>query len=472
MSDFKRFDLKNLDDLRDALALHGLELPISDNLAVLGEKVVLSGRTLPNRFVVHPMEGVDGDPVTGAPGELTSRRYRRFAAGGSGLIWAESLAVVAEGASGARQMRVTRENLDAYKRLVELIRQTALDEAGHAVTCVIQLTHSGRYSRPGGVVTPLKAQNNPTLDRALGMEELKPVSDDYLMRLQDSFVDSARLMAEAGFDGIDMKAVHGYLVAELLGAHQREGHFGGSYENRTRFLRECVQRMMEELPPSCFVTTRMTVLEPSPWPYGWGVANNKREVINDNLEEIRVKGGEGATAWTLDLSEPQKLMRELAAMGMPLFNVSIGFPRFQPYMNRPHDNSLAGKAAPPEYPLEGVVRFQQIAREMQRSAPELPLVTAGLAWLRHLMPRVAAGLVEQGWCTLIGQGRGCFAYPDSVRDILQKGLMDPRKCCITCSLCSQIMADGLGRGGCPVRDKDVYGPELMKGRKWAKQQKG
>ncbi|MDD2600693.1 MAG: hypothetical protein PHO37_15975 [Kiritimatiellae bacterium] len=458
MSDFKRFDLKNLDDLRAALDQRGLELPISNNLAILGEKVVLAGRTLANRFVVQPMEGVDGDPVTGAPGELTLRRYRRFAGGGSGLIWAESLAVVPEGASGARQLRVTRENLDAYKRLVDATRQSALDEAGHAVTCVVQLTHSGRYSRPGGVVTPLKAQDNPELDRALGMEDLKPVSDDYLMRLQDAFVDSACLMAQAGFDGIDMKAVHGYLVAELLGARQREGRFGGSYENRTRFLRECVQRMMEELPPSCFVTTRTTVLEPSPWPYGWGVA------------ERGVKGGQGQTAWTLDLSEPKRLMRELAGMGVPLFNVSMGYPRFQPYMNRPHDNPLAGKAAPPEYPLEGVVRFQQIAREMQRGAPELPLVTAGLAWLRHLMPQVAAGLVEQGWCTLIGQGRGAFAYPNSVRDILEKGLMNPRKCCITCSLCSQIMADGLGRGGCPVRDKDIYGPELVKGRAWAKQQ--
>lgn len=450
MSDFKRFNLKSLDDLKVALAESDLELPISDNLSVLGETVDLAGYTLPNRFVVQPMEGVDGDPATGVATELTYRRYKRFAAGGSGLIWAESVAVSSDGVSGARQMRVSKDNLDSYKRIAELIKETAAKERGHEVTTVIQLTHSGRYSRPGGVAAPLKAQNNPFLDPVLGMEDLDPVSDDYLLRLQDDFVQAALWMAEAGFDGIDMKAVHGYLVAELLGAHLREGRFGGSYANRTRFFRECVQRMVDELPGDKFVTSRCTVLEPSPYPYGWGVAPE----VSDR--------------WTMDLTEPKQLMKECTDMGMPLFNVSLGYPRFQPYMNRPHDNSLVGLAPPPEYPLDGVVRFQRVVREMQSSVPDLPVATAGLAWLRHLMPQVAAGLVEKGWCTLVGQGRGAFAYPDSVRDILEKGLMNPRKCCITCSLCSQIMKDGLGSGGCVIRDKDIYGPEFLKGREFIK----
>jgi len=466
MSNFKRFNLKTPDDLKTALKECGLELPISDQLSVLGDSVKLGECTLPNRFVVQPMEGVDGDPVTGAATDLTYRRYRRFAEGGSGLIWAESVAVSPDGVSGARQMRINKDNLDSYKRIVELIKESAFKKFGHEVTTVIQLTHSGRYSRPGGVVTPLKAQHNPFLDKSLGMEDVEPVSDDYLMRLQDKFVEAAMLLAEAGFDGIDMKAVHGYLVAELLGSHLRAGRFGGSYENRTRFIRECAQQMTESLPAGVFVTSRCTVLEPCPYPYGWGV--KKREEVRElekNVHEhptaSEVKKSED---WEMDLTEPQKLMKECAELGMPLFNVSMGFPRFQPYMNRPHDNSLAGMPPPPEYPLAGVVRFQQTVRDMQHHVPQLPVVTAGLAWLRHLMPQVAAGLVEKGWCTLIGQGRGAFAYPDSVRDILKKGLMDPSKCCTTCSLCSQIMKDGLGKGGCVVRDKEIYAPEFLKGK--------
>ncbi|WP_372846288.1 NADH:flavin oxidoreductase [Pontiella sp.] len=450
MTDFRRFDLKTLDDLRGDLEALGLELPISGNLAVLGEKVGVGNHELPNRFVIQPMEGVDGEPDTGAPSRLTYRRYRRFAEGGSGLIWAEAVAVAPEGCSNAKQMRINEDNLDHYKQLVSETKAAARESCGHEVKFVIQLTHSGRFSRPGGAVKPLKVQHNPFLDGKLGMADLEPVSDDYLDGLQDQFVRAATLAAEAGFDGVDMKAVHGYLIAELLGAHTREGKYGGSYENRTRFLRETALRMMDELPKSTFVTSRTTVLEPCPYPYGWGVVP------------------EAGEEWKVDLSEPKRLMKECFEMGMPMFNVSVGFPRFQPYLNRPHDNSLMGENKPPEYPLVGVERFQQTVREMQQSLPECPVPTAGLAWLRHLLPEVAAGLVEAGWCSLIGLGRGAFAYPELVKDILGEGKMDPAKCCTTCSMCSQIMKDGVGCGGCVVRDKEIYGPELKKGRAAAK----
>ncbi len=449
MSDFKRFNLKTLDDLKSELERIGAYLPISEDLSVLGEQVTFGDRTLSNRFIVQPMEGVDADPSNGNPTDLTYRRYRRFAEGGSSLLWAEAISVVPEGRSNPKQMLLTRKNLDYYKRLVEETKKAAQDRCGHDVQFVVQLTHSGRFCKPEGKPQPFKAQHNPGLDEALGMGNIEPVSDDYLDRIQDDFINCAKLCAEAGFDGVDMKAVHGYLIAELLGAHTRKGKYGGSYENRTRFLRECSQRMMQELPSSCFVTARLTVLEPCPFPYGWGVAE---------------KDGD----WELDLSEPKQLVRDLESMGMNLLNISIGFPRFQPYMNRPHDNSLVGAPKPPEYPLEGVVRFQNIIREMQAAIPNIPVPTAGLAWLRHLMPYVAAGLIKEKWCTLIGQGRGAFAYPDSVHDILTKGAMDPGKCCTTCSMCSQIMKDGVSCGGCVVRDKEIYGPQLVKGRQAAK----
>ncbi len=451
MTDFRRFNLNTLDDLRSELDKLGLYLPICEDLGVLGETVSIGDRHLANRFIVQPMEGVDGDPATGAPSELTYRRYRRFAEGGSSLIWAEAVAVLPEGRSNPKQMQITAQNLEAYKRLVEETKEAARKQFGHEVQLVVQLTHSGRFSKPTGVPSPLKVQHNPHLDNMLGMQDIQPVDDDYLDRLQDDFVRSARLAAAAGFDGVDMKAVHGYLIAELLGAHTRPGRYGGSFENRTRFLRECIQRMKSELPPSCFVTTRTTALEPCPYPYGWGVAP--------------VEGD----AWQLDLTEPKQLSRDLEALGIPLFNVSIGYPRFQPYMNRPHDNSLVGAPPPPEYPLEGVVRFQNVIRDIQKTVPNLPVPTAGLAWLRHLMPYVAAGMIKEGWCTLVGQGRGAFAYPDSVRDILTTGRMDPKKCCTTCSMCSQIMKDGVACGGCVVRDREIYGPQLKKGRMAAKE---
>jgi len=81
-----------------------------------------------------------------------------------------------------------------------------------------------------------------------------------------------------------------------------------------------------------------------------------------------------------------------------------------------------------------------------------------------LAPQVAAGMIREGWCDLVGFGRSAFAYPDAPRDILEHGKMTPDKCCVTCSMCSQIMKDVVGRGGCVVRDSAIYVPEYRRGR--------
>lgn len=445
----KRFALKTVTELGAELAHARFCLPLSEAFSVLGEPFEIGGRRLGNRFVVQPMEGVDAADDGGTPGELTFRRYRRFAAGGSALLWFESVAVVPEGRSGPRQLMLTEQNLDVWKRLVEATRSTARTEGCGEVSLILQLTHSGRYSRPSGRPSPVVAQRNPFLERAMPeLGEPDPISDDGLARLEDAFVATALLAEKAGFDGVDMKAVHGYLAAELLGARCREGRYGGSYENRTRFLKNCLAGMRQTLEKKTWVVSRLTVLEPSEFPYGWGVAEQ-----------------EGV--WRPDVSEPSRLVRELSGLGVPLHNISMGYPRFQPHMNRPYDRPLADCPPSPEEPLRGVVRFQETVREIRQAAGTVPVVTAALSWLRHLMPYVAAGLVREGWCDLIGLGRSAFAYPDAPRDILKRGGMIPEKCCVTCSMCSQIMKDGLGRGGCVVRDAALYAPEYRKGRKAA-----
>lgn len=445
----KRFDLKTREGLEAELARIGAALPWSEDLSPLGVPLVIAGRRLANRFVVQPMEGVDACDDGGTPGDLTFRRYRRYAAGGSALIWFESAAVVPEGRSGPRQLMLTDRNLAVWQRLVEETRRAARDEGCGDVTLLLQLTHSGRYSRPQGKPAPVTAQRNPFLEQAMPeMPVSEPISDEALDRLLDAFAATAKRAERAGFDGVDMKAVHGYLVAELLGARQREGRYGGSYEHRTHFLKACMQAMRQTLARSTWVASRLTVLEPADYPYGWGVAER-----------------EGP--WQADPAEPLRLIGELTAHGTPLHNISMGYPRFQPHLNRPHDRSLAGCPPPPEDPLRGVVRFQETVRAVSRAAQGAPVITAALSWLRHLAPQVAAGLIRGGWCDLVGFGRSAFAYPDAPRDILRQGEMSPDKCCITCSMCSQIMKDVVGRGGCVVRDAAIYAREYRRGREAA-----
>ncbi len=445
MSAHVRFRIVDLDQLRAEIARLGLDLPVDTDLRVLGECVRVGRFELPNRFAVHPMEGFDaGDD--GAPGPLAFRRYRRYAAGGAGLIWFEATAVLREARSNPGQFWLHEGSVETFARLVAETRRAAAESWGREPLLILQLTHSGRYSKPAGLPRPLIAHRSPILDPLHRLPADYPVvSDDYLDALQETFVAAARLAAQAGFDGIDVKACHRYLVSELLASFTRPGRYGGSFENRTRLLRETVARIQTRV-PGLLVTTRMNAFDAISYPYGWGVAKDD--------------------AGTPDLADPLALVCELRKTGLPLLNVTIGNPYFNPHYGRPYDFPVAGMKSPAEHPLEGMARMLGIAATIQRAQPGLPVVSTGYAWVRHFMPYIAAGVVRRGWATLVGQGRGSFAYPDAVRDILEKGEMVPEKCCVSCSGCTQIMRDG-AKTGCVVRDSEIYGPQYRLGRRYA-----
>jgi len=415
-------------------------IPFSDDITILFTPLDVGGRRVPNRFVVQPMEGCDAGP-DGGPGPLTLRRYRRYAAGGSGLIWFEATAVTPEGRANPRQLWITADNVGAFQRLVDATRAEAqaISGAGHDVLLVLQLTHAGRYARPDGVPQPIIAQHNSVLDPRIGIGPEYPlICDAELDRLQEAFLCAAELAATAGFDGVDVKACHGYLVSELLAAFTRtDSRYGGPFENRTRFLLEVVARIRAQV-SGLLVTSRFNAHDGLPYPHGFGA----------DAEE---------------LTEPLELARRLRALGCPVLNVSLGNPYHNPHYGRPYDLPVAGAATPDEHPLVGVARLLGAAAAVQRAVPDVPVVGTGYSWLRHLFPHVAAGVVAQGGVALVGLGRLALAYPDYVKDLAEKGALDPDKTCAACSGCSQMMHDG-GRVGCRVHDSDIYAEEYRQGR--------
>lgn len=445
MAKHQRFHFRSLESLQEAVRSLGVDLPFSERFELFRAPLAVAGKPLANRFAVHPMEGFDATP-DGTPGELSFRRYRRYAAGGSALVWFEATAVVPEGRSNPGQFWIHERNAGTFRRLAAETRAAARAAGGQEPLLVLQLTHSGRYSKPTGLPAPIIAHHSPVLDPVNGIDPALPlVSDDYLDALQEQFVAAARLAAEAGFDGVDIKCCHRYLLSELLASYTRPGRYGGSFENRTRLLRETVDRVRASV-PGLFVTLRLNLYDAISYPYGWGVSR----------DDLRVP----------DLTEPLELVRQLRAGGLPLLNVTLGNPYYHPHYNRPFDFPIRNGSVPEEHPLEGVARMIQAARRVQEAHPELPVIGTGYTWLRQFMPAVAAGVLARGWASLIGQGRGAFAYPDSVRDLLEKGALDPAKCCVSCSACTQIMRDG-GRTGCVVRDSAVYGPEYRLARRFA-----
>ena len=434
------FSFKSKTELLKKAEELGFELPFRDSAAPLFESVSIGWKKISNRIAVQPMEGFDAEP-DGSPGELTFRRYKRYVEGGSGLIWFEATSVVARGRSNPHQLLLEARTLDGFKRLVEQTRRSAYKMFGisHKVFFVLQLSHSGRYSKPLGKPEPLVAGHNPIIESQAEKERI--LSDEELERLQDRFVIAGRLAQGAGFDAVDIKACHGYLVNELLSARTRKNsRFGGNFENRTRFLRQVVQSIKEEASEIC-TAVRLSAFDGLPYPFGFGTKESEPTQI--------------------DLSEPKELIRRLIQVGCSIFNITVGNPYHNPHLGRPFDRALPGASLPEEHPLEGVSRLLRITAELQKTFPKIAFVGTGYSWLRHLFPYVAAAVIERRGATLIGLGRSSLAYPDAPKDLMAKGAMNPSKVCITCSRCTELMRAGHS-SGCAVRDKEIYGKEYKK----------
>lgn len=428
------FNYTSLEELKNDVDRLEIYMPISDNLAILKNSVRLGEKEAPNALAIHPMEGADGT-VDGKPDELTFRRYQRFALGGAGLLWIEASAITHEGRANPRQLYICKENKYEFEELLEHIHRSA----ERTPYTVLQLTHSGRYSRPEDKPAPIIAAQNPYLDKFLP-DDYRIITDDELKKLEDRFVEGAVVAKEIGFDAIDIKSCHRYLISELLSAFTREGEYGGSFENRIRFLVNVVDKIRDRLGESIDITLRLNAYDAIPYPYGFGVSE-------DHVKKP-------------DLTEPIRLVKLLHDKGVGLINITSGNPYYNPHVNRPYDT---GPYIPGEHPLEGVARMLNIIRGIQQAVPEMVVVSTGYSWLRHLAPHVAAGGIEEGWFKIAGFGRQALAYPEFARDILKNGRMEQKKCCITCGKCTEIMRSN-GKAGCVIRDATIYAPIYRSGR--------
>ena len=433
----EKFNYASMDDFKSKISEMKLNIPISDNTDVLFDKVAVDSTIFENRFVIQPMEGCDGSSL-GAPEELTYRRYKRFAQSGAALIWMEAVALSPEARANPRQLQITKDNVDAYKKLIETIKEEGLRTNGFQPKVIMQATHSGRNSKPNGFPEPIIAHNKPLFEKNAPLDSTCIISDDDLKRFEEKFGEGAKLAQEAGFDGIDIKCCHGYLASELLSAYDRPGEFGGSFENRTRLLVNGVKNANAAVSGDFIVTSRLGIYDGFEYPYGFGV-----------------KEGNGIE---VDLTEPKKLISILHnELGMNLINITIGNPYVNPHVNRPYDTGVCG-FIPDQHPLEGVERMLYCAGEIQKEFPDMTIISSGYSYLRQYAPNVGAALVENGLTSMIGFGRESFAYPEFIQDLKKNGAMNEKKCCITCSKCTELMRMGTV-AGCVIRDKEIYVPK-------------
>ena len=389
------------------------------------------GITLANRVVFQPMEGCDGTS-SGAPDTLTRRRYLRFAESGAGLLWFEATAVCPEGRANPRQLYLTEETLPAFSALLKEVRARALARCGFMPVCVLQLTHSGRFSKPQGTPAPMVAYRNALWERGKEDQPYVTVSDEYCASLPEKYAAAARLAVQAGFDGVDVKCCHGYLMNEFLSAYTRPGPYGGDLAGRARLWFACIDAVSAAVRGSAFVTVRMNACDCFEYPYGFGVDE---------------KNG-------IDLSETELLLRDLYKRGIELVDITIGNPYLIPHINRPCRNG-------PEPGEESFARILGVTASLKREVPELKYVLSGLSYPGDQALQRANKALEDGCGDLAGFGRMAFAYPGFYRDWLETGTLKKEKCCLACGKCSELMRAGTV-AGCPVRDAQTYMPYYKK----------
>ncbi|MBK9168604.1 MAG: NADH:flavin oxidoreductase [Bryobacterales bacterium] len=463
----RHFKYKNLTELQAAAEQRGashvqFEPDAARVREILARPVPVAGLTVGNSLAIHPMEGCDGE-LDGRPGNLTWRRYERFATGGAKLIWFEATAVREDGRANTRQLWITPENADEYARLLERILTLHRERFGTTddLLVPIQLTHSGRYAVGKRTI----AFHNPYLDEKTGIPTDYPViSDGELERLEDEFVAAAKLAAGAGFRAFDVKVTHGYLLSELSGATTREGPYGGPLENRFRFARNLLGKLRATLGKDAILCMRLGCFDSVPYyrdektgigvpcnfttPYPYGFAVNRDNPLEPDLAEAAAAVG---------------LVKEA---GVQVLNVSLGCPYYNPHVGRPFERPDDGNYEQPEHPLAGVDRHFRVAGALQAAYPDLPMVGTGYSWLQKYAINAGAWNVDQGHIRFVGVGRGVLAYPDFAVDALTKGELEELRVCKTLTYCTFLMRQknhplGQFPTGCPPFDKEIYG-EIMK----------
>ena len=462
------FKYKTAEDLLLDAEARGLRdvVQLSKDLSPLLQTIEIGGRLVGNRLAVQPMEGCDGTSE-GVPGDLTFRRYQRFGAGGAKLIWAEAAAIVPEARANPRQLVIDEARLPGLRDLLNHCRNAhaAAFRRSDDLLIGLQLTHSGRYSYQ----RPLIVQHDPLLDPRTVVDKatgatVSPsyplLTDDQLQRLQDRYVEAAGLAQRAGFDFIDIKQCHRYLLNELLAAKTRPGRFGGSFENRTRFIRELVERIRDRY-PDLIVATRLNVFDGLPYTAG---PLDSRGVPEPFDFPVRSTWGTRADdPQTPDLSEPIALIARLRQQGLTLVNISMGNPYAGPHLLRPFEYAPVDGYQTPEHPLEGVARHFRATAEIQKAFPDLAVVGSGYSWLQTWLPQAGAANVEAGRVSFVGYGRASLSNPDLARSVLEGRPLDPKRTCRTFSYCTALMRSkhnelGQFAAGCPPFDKAVYGP--------------
>jgi 2,4-dienoyl-CoA reductase-like NADH-dependent reductase (Old Yellow Enzyme family) len=468
--------VKSLEDFQAVCATLGIELPteaVVSGPSPLGEpaRVVINGKRPGNRIVIHPMEGWDGTTTGGVSDEMR-RRWRRFGESGAKMICgAEAMAVRPDGRANPNQLIIIEENREGIAELVGILKTAHAAQYGTTDDLVIgfQLTHSGRFCRPTEKqrYEPRVAFRHPILD-----PKFKVTSDDQVFTDEEidalirDYVRAARIAWEVGADFVDVKHCHGYLLHEFLGAHTRPGKYGGSFENRTRIIREIIAGIRADGNPidigvrlSLFdkVPHRPDPERSQPGKLGPGIP----EDFSASLPYRYGFGVNQSDPTEIDLTETFAFVALCGELGVKVLNTTAGSPYYTPHIQRPAAMPPSDGYQPAYDPLIDVARQVHAVKEVKSRAPEgLYVIGSGFSYLQEFLAPVATAILRKGWADAVGVGRAVLSYPTMLADAIAGKPVEKRFICRTFSECTTAPRNGIISGCYPLDEYYKNRPEF------------
>lgn len=486
--------LKTVEDFRRHISSLGLDLPCEEEIAVGNtsplaqaiDGVTINGKRIGNRWAIHPMEGWDGTTTGGVTSEML-RRWQRFGESGAKMIYGgEAMAVRPDGRANPNQIIITKENQADVASLRETLVQAHQTRYGKTDDLVIgfQLTHSGRFCKPTDKqrMEPRVAFRHPILDRKFNItSDTQVFTDAEIEELVQCYIRAAKIAWDVGADFVDIKHCHGYLLHEFLGAHTRPGKFGGSFENRTRILRDIIAGIRESgnpieigvrLSAFDFVPFKPDPARSQPGKLGPGIPE-------DFSKCLPYRYGFGVNAKNpveYDLTETFQFVDFCAQLGVKILNLSAGSPYYNPHIQRPAAYPPSDGYQPAYDPLIDVARQINVVRLIKEhcsrrreeadsatsgKSASLPrrlpiLVGTAYSYLQEYLPHVAQYVVRHGWTDMVGLGRMVLSYPEMLADATTKGVLTPKLICRTFSDCTTAPRNGM-KSGCYPLDKHYAG---------------
>ncbi|MEZ0485188.1 oxidoreductase [Fibrella aquatica] len=447
--------LKTASELATYLERNGVALPFDEVLLPPAESPfnkpiqLRSGKTIGNSLCILPMEGWDGT-LDGKPTDFTRKRWLKFAESGAKLLFGcEAVAVCHEGKANPNQLVINPDTIGELTEMRQLILDKHSEQFGRTDDLVIglQLTHSGRFCKPNShkKFEPKILYSHPFLNHKFGLEADYPtLTDDEIDAIIQQYIAAAVLAQQAGYDFVDIKHCHGYLGHEFLSAVNRAGKYGGSFENRTRFLRTIVDGIRRAA-PGLELAIRLSAFDLLPF----------RKGVNDIGEPEQADtyphafGGQ-ESGLSINLDEPKAFLELAQSLGIQMICITGGSPYYNPHLMRPALFPPSDGYLPPEDPLAGVKRQIDVTCALKKAFPELVIIGSGYSYLQEWLPHVAQYVLRTGMADSVGFGRMVLSYPTMPADMTAGRSMIRNQICRTFSDCTTAPRNGLVSGCYPL----------------------